>query len=31
MNQMQKNISKGFIFRAKENEDKRSEAVIINN
>jgi hypothetical protein len=25
MNQMQKNISKGFISRAKENEDKRSE------
>ncbi len=25
MNQMQKNVSKGFIFRAKENEDKRAE------
>lgn len=25
MIQMHKNISKGFIFRAKENEDKRSE------
>jgi hypothetical protein len=25
MNQMQKNVCKGFISRAKENEDKRSE------